>query len=80
MRAIMPAAAFFRQRHRVVEDAVNAVADQHFVFHRFDMDIGRALHDGVPQERIDNAHDRQILGHLLHVIAREVLGILPVTA
>ena len=62
-----------RQGHRVVENAVDAIADQHLGLHRLDMNIGGALHDGVPQKRVDDAHNRQVLGHLLEVVAGKVL-------
>ena len=55
-----------------MEHAVDAIADQHLGLHRFDMDVGGALYDSVPQKRIDDAYDWQILGHLLQVVAREV--------
>ena len=66
----------FRERHRVVENAVNTVAHQNLGLHRLNMDVGGALHDGVPQKRIHDTHDRQILGHLLDVIAREIFSVL----
>src|SRR3989344_4415575 len=65
-----------RQGHRVVEDAVNAVAHKHFVLHRLDVDIGGASGDRVEQERVHDTHNREIFSHLLELLTRELSPLL----
>ncbi|MBT9175586.1 MAG: hypothetical protein DDT22_01266 [candidate division WS2 bacterium] len=63
-----------RQIHRIVEDAVDTIPHQHLGLHRLDMNVGRVLYDGVPQERVDDAHYWQVFGHFLKVVAGEVFA------
>jgi hypothetical protein len=60
---------FARERHGVMQDAVDAVPHEHSIIELLYMDVGGVLENGVAQERIHDADDRQVLGHFLQILA-----------
>ena len=56
-----------RQNHGVVQNAVDAIADEQLVIHRLDVDVGSVLQYRVLQKRVHDAHDRQVFGDLFQV-------------
>ncbi len=54
----------FRKLHCVVQDAVNAITNQHRIFARFYVDVRGILYERVFQERLNYLHHRQIIREL----------------
>ena len=52
-----------RQDHGIVENAVNAVADDHFPLVLLNVDVGRLLNDRMGEQGVHDAHNGQVLGH-----------------
>ncbi len=51
-----------RRPERVVEDAVDPIADDDRRAERFDVDVGGALLDRLHDHRVDEADDRRVVG------------------
>ncbi len=62
-------------RHLLGEHAVDAVAHPELLLVRLDVDVARALLDGVEQHHVDQADDRRVLAGLLELeeVGRVVL-------
>ena len=60
-----------RRRH-FVERAVHAVADAEFRFKRLEMDVARAVLNGLLQDEVDELHDGRLVGQVFQPL--DVLG------
>ena len=68
MREVMAFFSLQRRLHDLVEHAVDAEADAEHLLVRLDVDVARALADGVGQERVHQADDRRLLGGALELL------------
>jgi len=57
----------FGQFHRIVQDAVDAVADEERFFERFNVNVGRILRIRMADECIDDAHGGDAFCHLFQI-------------
>ena len=48
-----------RQVHDFLQEPVEAVPDEHALFHRLDVDVARAARDGALDDEIDEVDDRR---------------------
>ncbi len=51
-----------RRRRHFVKRAVHAVTDAKFVFKRFEMNVARAVLDGLKQDQVHELHDGRLVG------------------
>ncbi len=58
---------------RVVEDAVDPVAHDYLLLERLDVNVGRALGDGLPQDEVHQLDDRGVLGPVPQFLFAELL-------
>ena len=56
-----------RRRHLLDEHAVDAVAHAELLLVRLDVDVARALLDGVEEDHVDEADDGRVLARLLEL-------------
>ena len=60
---------FFRKNHCIMEDAVNTISNNNFLFCGLDMNIGRALDNRMLDQRIDNPDNREVFRHLFKIFS-----------
>ncbi len=73
MRLVMRVLQLERRRHLLGEHAVDAVAHAELLLVRLDVDVARALLDGVEEDHVDEADDRRVLAGLLELEEVDVL-------
>ncbi len=61
------------QNHGIAQNAIYAIAHQHFILFRFYMDVRGVLDNGVFKQSIDNAHHRQISRQFFKLILGNVI-------